>query len=183
MFITSIDKFKEVCHNIILSFDKVIPFHYSPDDRKRRFIYAKDRTRKIIKVDLMSVSLAVVNRESRSELRSIIQINERLAEIKRFLKEISGSKFMEDRRSSKTGEFVGPQLYKKAVAPSDPYVPLGNILLKKKILTPDQLDEALNLHWRRGILFGEVLKELGFIKEEELHEALREQYASKHHPS
>jgi len=62
-------------------------------------------------------------------------------------------------------------------------VPLGTILLEKKMLTPDQLDEALNIHWRRGILFGEVLKELGFIKEEELHEALREQYSSKHHPA
>ena len=183
MFITSIDKSKEVCHNMILAFDRIIPFHYSPDDRKHGFIYAKDRTRKMVKVDLMSISVAVVNRESHSELHSIIQINERLAEIKRFLKEIAGSKFMEDRRSGKTGEFVGPQLYKRPDVSSDPYVPLGNILLEKKILTADQLDEALNIHWRRGVLFGEVLKELGFIKEEELHEALREQYASKHHPT
>ena len=116
-------------------------------------------------------------------MHSIIQINERLAEMKRFLKEISGSKFMEDRRSGKTGELVGPQLYKKPAASSDTYAPLGNILLEKKILTPDQLDEALNIHWRKGIIFGEVLKELGFIKEEELHEALREQYASKHCPA
>ncbi len=183
MFITSIDKYKEVCHNMILAFDRIMPFHYSPEDRKQGFIYAKDRTRKMVKVDLMSISLAVVNRESHSELHSIIQINERLAEIKSFLKEIAGSKFMEDRRSSKTGEFVGPQLYKKPDVSLDPYVPLGTILLEKKMLTPDQLDEALNIHWRRGILFGEVLKELGFIKEEELHEALREQYSSKHHPA
>jgi len=39
------------------------------------------------------------------------------------------------------------------------------------------LDEALNIHWRRGVAFGEICKELGFIKEEDLHSALREQNA------
>ncbi|OGX32534.1 MAG: hypothetical protein A3F87_02490 [Omnitrophica WOR_2 bacterium RIFCSPLOWO2_12_FULL_51_24] len=178
MFITSADKYKEVCHNIILSFDRIIPFHYSPDDRKRGFIDAKDRAHKMVKAGLMSVSIAVVNRHSHSDLQSVIQINERLAEIKSFLKDISGSKFMEDRRSGKTGEFVGPQFYKKDDAPSYSYIPLGHVLLEKKILTPDQLDEALNIHWRRGVILGEILKELGFIKEEELREALREQDAA-----
>lgn len=183
MFITSNDKYKEVCHNIILSFDRIIPFHYSPGDRGHGFIYAKDRARKMIKAGLMSVSISVVNRHSHSELQSIIQINEKLVEIKKFLKEISGSKFMEDRRSGKTGEFVGPQLYRKAESPPHSYIPLGQVLLEKKILTPDQLDEALNIHWRRGVVFGEILKELGFIKEEELHEALREQDAVNHRSS
>ena len=182
MFITSADKYKEVCHNIILSFDRVIPFHYSPDDRKHGFIYAKDRAHNMTKVGLMSVSIAVVNRHSHSDMHSVIQINERLAEIKRFLKDISGSKFMEDRRSAKTGEFVGPQLYKKADAIQYTYIPLGQVLLEKKILTPEQLDEALNIHWRRGVVLGEILKELGFIKDEELHEALREQNAANHRP-
>lgn len=182
MFITSADKYKEVCHNIILSFDKVIPFHYSPDDRKHGFIYAKDRAHNMQKVGLMSISIAVVNRHSHSEIHSVIQINERLAEIKRFLKDISGSKFMEDRRSSKTGEFVGPQVYKKPDAIQYHYIPLGQVLLEKKILTAEQLDEALNIHWRRGVVFGEILKELGFIKDEDLHEALREQNAINHRP-
>ena len=180
MFITSADRYKEVCHNMILAFDRAVPFHYSPEDRKQGFIYAKDRTHKMTKVGLMSISIAVVNRHSHSEIHSMIQINEKLVEIKKFLKDISGSKFMEDRRSSKTGEFIGPQLYKKTESRPDPYIPLGQILLEKKILTPDQLDEALNIHWRRGVVFGEILKELGFIKDEELHEALREQNKANH---
>ncbi|MFA5147572.1 MAG: diguanylate cyclase [Candidatus Omnitrophota bacterium] len=175
MFITSTDKFKEVCHNIILSFDRIIPFHYNKEDRKQGFIYAKDRTHKMTKVNLMSVSLAVVNRQSHSDMNNMVQINERLVEIKKYLKDLSGSKFMEDRRSSKTGELLGPQVYKRTEVLSLTYKPLGQILLEKKQITPEQLDEALNIHWRRGVVFGEILKELGFVKEEDLREALREQ--------
>jgi len=177
MFITSPDRYKEVCHNIILSFDRIIPFHYTQEDRKQGFIYAKDRTHKMTKVNLMSVSLAVVNRHSHSDVTNMVQINEKLAEIKRFLKDLSGSKFMEDRRSGKTGEFLGPQLYKRADASANGYRPLGQLLLEKKLLSAEQLDEALNIHWRRGVAFGEICKELGFIKEEDLHSALREQNA------
>lgn len=178
MFITSHDRYKEICHNIILAFDRVIPFHYTADDRKQGHIYAKDRTRKMTKVNLMSVSLAVVNRHSHSEMNNIVQINERLIEIKHYLKDLSGSKFMEDRRSSKTGEFLGPQFYKKVELPPEGYRPLGQILLEKKLVSSEQLDEALNIHWRRGVVFGEILKELGFVKEEDLHDALREQKSS-----
>ncbi len=174
MFITSPAKYKEICHNFMLTFDKVIPFHYSLEDRKNGFVLARDRMHKMKKISLMSVSLAVVNRSSSSEFNNVVQISERLAEIKQYLKSISGSKFMEDRRNYKTGEFSGPQLYKKSNVLSD-YKPLGQILLEKKIVTADQLDESLNIHWRRGVVFGEILKELGFVKEEQLTIALDEQ--------
>jgi type IV pilus assembly protein PilB len=130
------------------------------------------------KINIMSISLAVVNRHSHSEINKMVQINERLAEIKRYLKDLAGSKFMEDRRSGKTGEFVGPQVYKKPEVTADSYRPIGQILLEKKLITPEQLDEALNIHWRRGVVFGEIVKELGFLKEEDLHQALREQSMS-----
>jgi len=175
IFITSPDKYKEICHNFILAFDKVTPFLYSQEDRRHGFILARDRTHKMKKVSLMSVSLAVVNRDTSSELSNTVQINEKLAEIKQFLKDITGSKFMEDRRNCKTGEFLGPQVYKRADPMTDSYRPLGQILLERKIISPEHLDEALNIHWRRGVLFGEILKELGFIKDEELSDALKSQ--------
>ena len=177
MFITSPDKFKEICHNFILMFDKITPFLYSQEDRNRGFILARDRTHKMKKVSLMSVSLAVVNRDTSFEASSTVQINERLAEIKQFLKDIAGSKFMEDRRNCKTGEFLGPQIYKRSDLAADSYRPLGQILLEKNFISPEHLDEALNIHWRRGVVLGEILKELGFIKEEELADALKSQKA------
>lgn len=175
IFISSADRYKEICHNFILMFDKVTPFLYSQEDRQRGFILARDRTHKMKRVSLMSVSLAVVNRETSSELSSNVQINERLAEIKQYLKNITGSKFMEDRRNCKTGEFLGPQVYKRQSPEIDYYKPLGQILLERSVVSPERLDEALNIHWRRGVLLGEILKELGFVKEEELADALKSQ--------
>ncbi|MFH0771434.1 MAG: diguanylate cyclase [Candidatus Omnitrophota bacterium] len=182
MFLTSLDKYREICHNFILTFDKIIPFHYSQEDRKHGFILARDRTHKMKKISLMSVSMAVINKDNASDLSNIVGINERIAEIKQYLKSISGSKFMEDRRNCKTGEFLGPQIYKASLPagqagdmPPSCYKPLGQIFLEKNVISIEQLDEALNLHWRRGVVFGEILKELGFIKEEDLSEALNTQ--------
>ena len=44
--------------------------------------------------------------------------------------------------------------------------------LEKNIISSEQLDEALIIHWRKGICLGEILEELGFLKEKDLKEAL-----------
>ena len=120
----------------------------------------------------MSVTIALVNKNSQGEFKNIIEVNEKIAEIKRYLKTIPGSKFMADRRNLKPEDYLDPQIYKKEELFSNFYKPLGQILLEKSIISPEQLDEALAMHWRRGVLLGEILKELGFLKEEELAEAL-----------
>lgn len=172
VFITSPDKFKEICHNFILAFDRIVPFHYSAQDRKQDFVMARDRTHKMKKISLMSVSIAVVNREKTGEYHNLIGMNERIAEIKQYLKNIPGSKFMADRRETNSGDYLNPIIYKREEFRRASYKPLGQILLEKNIISPEQLDEALSIHWRRGIIFGEILKELGFVKEEELARAL-----------
>ncbi len=45
---------------------------------------------------------------------------------------------------------------------------LGEMLLKEKIITPEQLDEALKMHMILGIRLGSSLIELGYIEEEDL---------------
>jgi DNA-binding response OmpR family regulator len=172
VFITTPDKYKEICHNFILAFDKIIPFHYSAQDRKQGFVMARDRTHKMKKISLMSVSIAVVNRDKTGEYHNLIGMNERIAEIKQYLKNIPGSKFMADRRETNSGDYLNPIIYKREEFRRASYKPLGQILLEKNIISPEQLDEALSIHWRRGIIFGEILKELGFVKEEELTQAL-----------
>jgi len=178
VFITSIDKYKEICQNFIQMFDKIIPFHYSKEDRERGFIITKDRTNKIKEIPLMSLSLAQVNKTDPSEFKPAIEVNERLAEIKRYLKSMTGSKFMADRRNYKSDETGGPQFNEKKGKPLKYYRPLGQILLEKNIISPEQLDEALKIHWERGVLLGEILRELGFLKEEELKEVLKIQEVS-----
>jgi len=176
VFISTFDKYIQICEEFIRAFNRVIPFHYSASDREKGFIMAKDRTRKIKKIPLMSISIAVVNKRNGDEINNAIDINERVAEIKKFLKSMPGSKYMADRRNSAVDASGSPQVYDEGNQPFS-YKPLGQILLEKKFVSGEQLDEALRVHWRRGVIFGEVLKELGFLKDEQLREALDTQRA------
>ena len=175
VFITTLDKHKQICQNFILMFDKIIPFHYSPEDRKRGFIITKDRTNKTKEIPLMSLSLALVNKTSASEFKHVVEINERLAEIKRYLKTMPGSKFMAERRNRKSDAGLRPQFNQRKKKLLRAYKPLGQILLEKNFITPEQLDKALKTHWERGVILGEILKELGLLNEGELSEALKTQ--------
>lgn len=171
VFITTPDKYETVCKNFILMFDKTVPFHYSAEDRKCGFIIARDRTHKIKKIPLMSVSIGVINKNETSDIKSIIEINEKIAQIKKYLKKIEGSTYMADRRNQNESK-VSPWRYSKKSIFLKNYKPLGQILLERNIITPKQLEEALNVHWRKGIVLGEVLKEHHFLKERDLEEAL-----------
>jgi len=175
VFLTTPDKYRDICERFVAAFDRIAPFHYSTEDRNRGHIIAKDRSHKIKHIPLMSVSVAVVNRRRVTEFKNIIEINERIAEIKRYLKGLEGSKFMADRRSGEAREYRTPHTCKKDTYTGNPYKPLGQILLEKNIVSQEQLDEALKVHWRRGILLGEILKEMGFVKEGDLEQALHAQ--------
>ncbi|MCX5702163.1 MAG: diguanylate cyclase [Candidatus Omnitrophica bacterium] len=175
VFMTTLDKYRQACQNFILMFDRIAPYHYSSQDRKDGFIITTDRTSQVRRISLMSVSIAIVNKNDSSGIRDMLQLNEKVAEIKRYLKTIPGSKFMADRRDLKPDDSLGLQIYNKEPDPQDVYKPLGQILLEKKIISGEQLDEALRMHWKKGIILGEIIKELGFLKEEDLIEALNTQ--------
>lgn len=53
---------------------------------------------------------------------------------------------------------------------------LGELLLERGIITPEQLGKALTFQQDKGGLIGEVLVELGFAKEEDIAQALTSQY-------
>lgn len=170
-FISTPDKYEKICRNFIQTFDNVVPFHYSPQDREQGFLMARDRSRKIKRIPLMSVSIAVVNKDASVVLKNTIQINERIAEIKKYLKTLPVSKFMADRRDVKLAKYKKPQINEKN-GNHKAYKPLGQILLEKNIVSYEQLDEALTSHWKKGVVLGEMLKELGFIDDESLQRAL-----------
>ncbi|MBU1121762.1 MAG: diguanylate cyclase [Candidatus Omnitrophota bacterium] len=172
VFVTTPQKAQEICQKFILMFDRIIPFHYNSQDRKQGFIIARDRTHKLKKLDLMSVSVAVVIRNDPTEFKNFIEINERIVEIKQYLKNIRGSKFMADRRNDVKLKGVGPHIYKKDEEFINTYRPIGQLLVDRKILSSGQLDDILKVHWRRGVMLGEILKDLGFVKEDQLAEVL-----------
>lgn len=169
-FVTTPDKYEQICNYFIQLFDNIIPFHYSEEDRKTGFIVIHDRNRRIREVPLMSVSLAVVNKDSDCTIENMIQLNERISEVKKFLKKTSKSCYMADRRDIKVVNNKSIQINKKRNL--ETYKPLGQILIDKEVVSPEQLDEALDIHWRKRISTGKVLKELGFVTESELKNAL-----------
>ncbi len=172
--ITTPDKYENICQHFIQMFDNIIPFHYTKEDRQHGFVMARDRTRKIKKIPLMSVSIPVVTQDSSFSFKNIIEINEKIAEIKRYLKTIAESKFMADRRDIKAKSNSFPQVHKKG-SNLGIYRPLGQILLEQNLVSYEQLDEALNIHWRKGVFLGEILKDLGFLTAEDLEKALQMQ--------
>ncbi|MCX5679860.1 MAG: diguanylate cyclase [Candidatus Omnitrophica bacterium] len=175
VFITTPDRYREICHNVILIFNRIMPFHYSEEDRRHVYVVARDRTHNIKKIPLMSISIAVANNMKLSQFKNVIEINEKVAEVKRYLKTFEGSKFMADRRERESGAPEGAVVYKTKDLKQENYRPLGQILLKGGLVSEEKLDEALVLHWRRGVRLGEVLRELGVVKEKDLASALVEE--------
>ncbi|MDD4293877.1 MAG: diguanylate cyclase [Candidatus Omnitrophica bacterium] len=171
VFIVKPDKYEKIASSFIETFDRIIPFHYSKEDRDNGYIIAKDRTKHIKKMPLMSISVAIVNNITKQNFKNIIDINIRAVEIKKYLKNISGSAYMSDRRVIGASNKTGPYILKTPKESPD-YLPLGQMLLKNKLISSEQLNEALRVHWKRGILLGEALKELGILRQNQIEELL-----------
>ncbi len=58
--ITTLDKVKVLCKDIVQRFDSKIPLHYNEEDRKRGFIYGESREGKKSKCGIMTVSIGAV---------------------------------------------------------------------------------------------------------------------------
>jgi len=59
---------------------------------------------------------------------------------------------------------------------------LGEILLDRGWLQPDQLEQGLAIQNRQGGLLGQILVELGFVTEEQVVQAVTEQYGFPYLP-
>ena len=60
--------------------------------------------------------------------------------------------------------------------------PLGEILIDSKLITQDQLAEALKVQQEKGGLIGQVLVSLGYTGEEDVAKALMAQYGIPYMP-
>lgn len=59
---------------------------------------------------------------------------------------------------------------------------LGELLIERKIISPDQLKKALDYQKVNGGLIGEILVQLGFSKEEDIAQVLTAQYGFPYLP-
>ena len=172
VLITTAERYNDICRNFICMFDTIIPFHYSAVDRKKGFIEVKDRARKMRRMPLMSVTVALVLKNCSAEVDTLIELNDRIAEVKQYLKNIPGSKYMADRRITGSNEYLSLQIFSNDDESFSGYRPLGQILLEQGQVSPEELDRALKEHWHRGVKLGEVLKDLDILRENDIEKAL-----------
>ena len=59
---------------------------------------------------------------------------------------------------------------------------MGELLIERKIITPEQLQKALDYQKVNGGLIGEILVQLGFSKEEDIAQVLTAQYGFPYLP-
>lgn len=171
--ITTPEKEEMVAKEIVREFDRLIPLHYSLQDRLIGYLAVKDRHNNDIKAPLMSISVAGVNNKMH-KIHNSLELTEIASEIKKHIKTIKGSKYLINRRSlTKTG-YTRTQILEKEYKEQSPgksdeeTLPIGQLLLKAKLIDENQLTEALFEHWSSRQLLGQTLVKMRLITNEEL---------------
>lgn len=178
---TNPQKEEAVAKAIIREFNRLMPLHYDPADRTKGYLLVRDRQKNEIKAPLMSISIAIVNNKVR-QIKNIIELTEIASEIKKHLKTMLGSKYLVNRRRnefelSDEDEEILSQKGCVALPKDSPVLPIGQILLKAKLIDEQQLREALFEHWSSRELLGQTLIKMGLVKKEELEPFLKNQTA------
>ncbi|MBU1147706.1 MAG: hypothetical protein KKD11_05075 [Candidatus Omnitrophica bacterium] len=182
--VTTPDRDKLIASESILDFNRLIPFHYSKEDRALDHIISKDRRGNITNTPLMSLSVAIANNKE-CRFQSIVELMEIVAEIKTYLKALPGSNFLVNRRTI---------IKKESLASHQPIVfekipkmefgfrhkPLGQILVESHVLTSQQLEAALNKHWSTGQKIGQSIVGLGLASSGDIARALEAQLNVPH---
>jgi hypothetical protein len=88
---------ENLSQDILQQFDTMILEYYSPEDRARGYIEVVDRQGEMRRVPMVSLGAAVVTNEQRT-LEHPLQVAQIAAEVKRYLKTLSGSHVAFDRR-------------------------------------------------------------------------------------
>ena len=181
--VTTPDKDRLIASESILAFNRAIHFHYSKEDRERTYIVSKDRRGNVVNMPLMSISIAIANNKN-FPIKNMVELMETVTEIKSYLKTLSGSNFLVNRRQIEKKIFMDEP---SAAAEPDKHKeekirhkPLGQILLESKIITLEQLESALNKHWATGQKIGQSIINLGMASLGDIVRALELQFNVPH---
>lgn len=91
-------KYLERCGDeIIYLFDELIPYQYTPEDRRAGYFLGKDRRGSIRRVPLMTLSVGIVTNQIQPFTHTA-QVSELAAEMKTYTKSLPGSVYAVDRR-------------------------------------------------------------------------------------
>jgi diguanylate cyclase (GGDEF)-like protein len=107
LFVMPVHLVQEVCAEVVATFDALIPFQYSEQDRRAGYYFGKDRRGALHKVPLMTVSIGIVTNERR-RFTHAAQVSELATEMKSYAKTLPGSVFTVDRRGDVSDEEPRP---------------------------------------------------------------------------
>ena len=97
IFNLPIEYLESVCDEIIQLFDELIPYQYTPEDRKAGYFLGKDRRGTIHRIPLMTLSIGIVT-NFMQDFSHTAQVSELAAEMKSYAKTLPGSVYVVDRR-------------------------------------------------------------------------------------
>jgi GGDEF domain-containing protein len=106
IFNVPLDRMRVTCEEIIEVFDELVPYQYTPDDRRAGYFLGRDRRGNIVWVPLMTLSIGVVTNEFRTFTHTA-RVSELATEMKTFAKKLPGSVYAVDRRTDGDGTFYG----------------------------------------------------------------------------
>jgi len=91
------EKVDDICSKVIKGFDSLIPQFYDEEARRRGYILRPDRHGNLIRMPIMSLSIAVISNEKK-QLFHIGQISKLAQELRDYVKSFPGSVYFKDRR-------------------------------------------------------------------------------------
>ena len=97
IFVIPLADVAEICGEIVNTFDLLVPFQYSEQDRRAGYYFGKDRRGQLHRVPLMTLSIGVVTNERR-HFTHAAQVSELATEMKSYAKTLAGSVYSIDRR-------------------------------------------------------------------------------------
>ena len=97
ILVIPVDKVDKVCREVIDTFDTLIPYQYSEEDRRAGYFFGKDRRGHLLRVSLMTISIGIITNEHR-RMEHPGRISELANEMKNYAKTLPGSVFVVDRR-------------------------------------------------------------------------------------
>lgn len=109
IFLIPRDRVDDVCTEIVQTFDTLIAYQYSENDRRAGYFFGKDRRGQLHRVPLMTLSIGVVTNERRTFTHSGA-VSALATEMKTYAKTLPGSVYAIDRRTDDRSDLSTSQL-------------------------------------------------------------------------
>jgi diguanylate cyclase (GGDEF)-like protein len=99
LILTTPDRYRQICAEVIKSFDRLVLQYYDKNDREAGFVNIAGRKGEELKFPIMLITMSVITNERR-DLSHFVQINDIANELKQYASTFKRSEMVVDRRSN-----------------------------------------------------------------------------------